>query len=156
MKCPACSGPTTAVQTIPAEKRSDGRVYRYRRCRDALCGSVCTTLEVLHHEVKEEKFLASPTPTTTQAAIPTVVKNPILYDLEGELEKGLPHAVEYIIDAVKPGTTPDKVKLDAAKWLLDDRRRWRIAMAEQSNRAGEDLADPAMAQLAGILRLVGE
>jgi len=66
----------------------------------------------------------------------------------------LPAAVECIIDAVRPGTSPDKVKIDAAKWLVDDRRKWRIQMAEQANRSGEVPSDPAMAQLANILRLV--
>ena len=90
----------------------------------------------------------------TRRAIPIAAPAPTMYDLEGELEKGLPLAVECILDAVKPKTSPDKVKLDAAKWLIDDRRRWRIQTAEQANRAGEVPADPAMAQLAGILRLV--
>lgn len=151
MLCPACSGPTTTVQTIPAEKRHDGRVYRYRRCRDPQCNVTHSTLEILHSEAKGS--IAPPSQHSPKAAIPAA--NPsALYDLEGELEKGLPLAVEVILDAVRPGTSPDRVKLDAARWLLDDRRKWRIAMAEQANRAGEVPEDPAMAQLAGILRLV--
>ena len=156
MMCPACSGPTTAIQTIPADKRKDGRVYRLRRCRDSKCGATCTTLEGLHSEVKaqDQEEEAKRPPPAPPPAIPTATPNAPLYDLEGELEKGLPHAVECIIDAVKPGTTPDKVKIDAAKWLLDDRRKWRVAMAEQANRMNEVPNDPAMAQLANILRLV--
>jgi hypothetical protein len=78
-----------------------------------------------------------------------------MYDLEGNLERGLAPAVEYVIDAVQPGTHPDKVKLDAAKWLIEDRRRWRIATAEQAARGGTEVpADPALAQLTNILRLV--
>jgi len=159
MKCPACQGPTSAVQTIPAERRNDGRVYRVRKCRDPECGATCSTLEDFHRAVvAEEQAMKEaeqagrrPRP---QPAIPIATPPPVMYDLEGELEKGLPQAVDYIIHAVKPGTTPDKVKLDAAKWLIDDRRRWRIQTAEQANRAGETPNDPALAQLASVLRLV--
>lgn len=159
MRCPACQGPTTAQQTIPAERRADGRVYRLRKCRSSQCGATCTTLEAFHHEVvaedqsKAEADQAARRPRP-QPAIPIAAPPPVLYDLEGNLEKGLPHAVGYVIDAVKPGTTPDKVKLDAAKWLIDDRRRWRVQMAEQANHAGETPNDPALAQLVNVLRLV--
>jgi hypothetical protein len=159
MQCPACSGPTKAIQTHPARNRSDGRVYRLRRCVDSACNTTCSTLEAFHHEVVAESLVAKEAEAAARRqppapAIPIAAPAPTMYDLEGELEKGLPLAVECILDAVKPKTSPDKVKLDAAKWLIDDRRRWRIQTAEQANRAGEVPADPAMAQLAGILRLV--
>lgn len=138
---------------MPAERRADGRVYRVRKCKQ--CGAHCTTLEALYHEViAEERAAPAPQPPRPQPAIPIAAPPPVLYDLEGNLEKGLPHAVECIIDAVRPGTQPDKVKLDAAKWLVDDRRKWRVQMAEQANRAGETPDDPALAQLANVLRLV--
>lgn len=157
MRCPTCQGRTTTVQTIPAERRADGRVYRSRRCRD--CESRCTTLEVLFTEVKEDESAVEQAEQAARRghsspAIPIASPPASLYDLEGELEAGLPRAVECIIDAVSPGTTPDKVKVDAAKWLISDRRQWRIQSAEQANRAGEVPNDPAMAQLASILRLV--
>jgi hypothetical protein len=154
MKCPACQGPTSAVQTIPAEKRQDGRVYRVRKCRSSDCGVTHSTLEILHSEAKGGIAPYTPPSPPPKAAIPTANPSPVLYDLEGELEKSLPLAVEVLADAVRPGTSPDKVKVDVAKWLLDDRRKWRIAMAEQSNLSGETPEDPAVAQLANILRLV--
>lgn len=156
MKCPACQGPTTAVQTIPAERRTDERVYRLRKCRDPKCGATCTTLEAFHSEVMAEEAAGHRPPlrAAPQPAIPLATPTTTLYDLEGNLERGLPHAVEYVIDAVLPGTSPDRVKLDAARWLIDDRRRWRVQTAEQANRAGEVPNDPALAQLANVLRLV--
>jgi hypothetical protein len=156
MKCPACGSPTTAVQTIPAERRHDSRTYRARKCRNELCGKTCSTLELLHADVKMaggEREL--PGPRKVPVAIPAMDPG-APFDLEGELEKGLPLAVDVMVDAVRPGTTPDKAKIDAAKWLIDDRRKWRIAMAEQSNHSGQESADPAVAQLANILRLVGD
>jgi hypothetical protein len=113
-------------------------------------------LELLHADVKMaggEREL--PGPRKVPVAIPAMDPG-APFDLEGELEKGLPLAVEVMVDAVRAGTTPDKSKIDAAKWLIDDRRKWRIAMAEQSNRSGETSEDPAVAQLANILRLVGD
>ncbi len=157
MQCPACgSHDSEVVQSICAKRRSDGRTYRNRRCHT--CGSSYTTYEVHRFALDADKAAreadsrtAAPPP---KVAIPTANPTPQLYDLEDELEKGLPAAVECIIDAVRPGTSPDKVKIDAAKWLVDDRRKWRIQMAEQANRSGEVPSDPAMAQLANILRLV--
>ena len=156
MRCPACLGPTKIVVTVPAEKRSDGRVYRHRRCQDSACDAKCSTLEVLRREVGEEEVeQEEAVRKARKVAIPSIAP-PTMYDVEGELEKGLPLAVEVIVDAVRPGTTPDRTKFDAARWLLDDRRKWRIAMAEQANRSGVESEDPAVAQLSNVLRLVGE
>ena len=152
MRCPACTGPTVPQQTVPAERRSDGRVYRVRRCRDPQCGVRCTTLETYHSEVMAEDQAQGRRPRP-QPAIPIASPAP-MFDLAGERVRGLPPAVSYILDAVRPGTTPDKIKLDAAKWLVDDRRRWRIQAAADANRAGTTPADPAMAQLAQILQLL--
>jgi hypothetical protein len=153
MKCPACGSPTTAVQTIPSDKRKDGRTYRARRCRNELCGKTCSTLEGLHSEVKASGDHDLPGPRRVPVAIPAMDPG-APFDLEGELEKGLPLAVDVMVDAVRPGTTPDRAKIDAAKWLIDDRRKWRIAMADQCNASGQEPTDPAVAQLANILRLV--
>lgn len=166
MMCPACGGATKVEQTIPANKRTDGRHYRIRRCADPECNATHSTLECMY---SGDQDAVDPTPPSGAAAtapdpvrprarkavaIPTAAGPAPVYDLEGGLELGLPSAVECIIDAVRPGTSPDRTKIDVCKWLIEDRRRWRIQMAEQANRAGETPADPAMAQLANILRLV--
>lgn len=160
MKCPACGGKTRTQQTIPAENRNDGRVYRTRKCLEEGCGTLSSTLEIYHSErnlvlMEGAAQPAAPTAPVPVVAIPMAAPGTCLFDLEGGLEKGLKQAVACIVDAVdttKPA--PDKVRVDAAKWLIEDRRKWRIATAQQLNQAGTTPADPAMAELTGILRLL--
>lgn len=153
MQCPNCASlRTKPVRTIPAKQRRDGRVYRSRQCHE--CQANFSTLEIWHTEAKDQDREKKEAAKCPVVAIPMAAPASTLYDLEGELERGLPHAVECIVLAVSPGTTPDKIKVDAAKWLIDDRRKWRIQTATQANSAGQTPEDPAMAQLASILRLV--
>lgn len=154
MQCPNCSSlRTKPTRTIPSRQRRDGRVYRYRECHE--CKTPFSTLEVWHTEAKEQDREKKEAAKCPVVAIPMAAPASNLYDLEGELEQGLPHAVECIITAISPKTkNPDRVKVDAAKWLIEDRRKWRIQSAAQANSAGQTPEDPAMAQLASILRLV--
>jgi hypothetical protein len=79
-----------------------------------------------------------------------------LYDLETALESAVQDAVACLVDALKPGTVPDRTKVDLARWMVEDRRKWRIGIAEHAAATGQEPADPAVAQLANILRLVGD
>jgi hypothetical protein len=89
------------------------------------------------------------------SAVPQAVASP-LFDLESALETAVQDAVKCLVEAVKPGTVPDRTKVELAKWMVEDRRQWRIGIAEHAAATGQEPADPAIAQLATILKLVGE
>ena len=79
-----------------------------------------------------------------------------LFDLESALETAVQDAVASLVESVKPGTPTDRVKVELAKWMVEDRRQWRIGIAEHAAKTGQEPTDPAVAQLATILKLVGE
>jgi hypothetical protein len=85
--------------------------------------------------------------------LPQAMSTP-LFDLESALETAVQDAVECLVESVKPGTPTDKVKIELARWMVEDRRRWRIGIAEHAAATGQEPADPAVAQLANVLRLV--
>jgi hypothetical protein len=102
-------------------------------------------LEVLREIVEPNKA----------ATVPQAMSTP-LFDLESALETAVQDAVTCIVEALKPSTSVDKVKVELARWMVEDRRKWRIGIAEHAAATGQEPADPAVAQLANILRLVGE
>ena len=162
MRCPTCGGKTKPTTTAAAQTRADGRVYRVRTCQEPGCGAHCSTLESYVRQEQADKAAQWQVPPgaapATQWGVPVAIPTAgggTLYDLEGGLEKGLQMAVDCIIDAVdvsKPA--PDKGRIDAAKWLIDDRRKWRVQMAAQAVRDDTTPTDPAMAQLTQILKLL--
>jgi hypothetical protein len=77
-----------------------------------------------------------------------------LFDLESALETAVQDAVACLVEAVKPGTPTDRVKVELAKWMVEDRRQWRVGIAEQAAATGQVPTDAAVAQLAEILKLV--
>lgn len=77
-----------------------------------------------------------------------------LFDLESALETAVQDAVACLVEAVKPGTPTDRVKVELAKWMVEDRRQWRIGIAEHAAATGQVPTDAAVAQLAEILKLV--
>jgi hypothetical protein len=93
--------------------------------------------------------------TNKAQTVPQAMSTP-LFDLESALETAVQDAVRCLVEAVKPGTPTDKVKVELAKWMVEDRRQWRIGIAEHAAATGQTPADPAVAQLATILKLVGE
>lgn len=137
-KCPVCAHDKSGVKET---RESGDAIQRRRECFG--CGHRWTTLEVSKEHVEREK------PCTLPQAISTP-----LFDLESALERGVQDAVECVIESVKPGTPCDRTKIDLAKWLIEDRRRWRIGIAEHAALTGQTPADPAVAQLAHILSLV--
>ena len=70
------------------------------------------------------------------------------------MEELLPEALSTISNALKLPESPDKVRVDLAKWVVDDRRKWRVQLAEQNARAGISSEDSSIAQLTNILRLI--
>lgn len=140
LQCPSCK--STKNRVLETREQSE-RTARRRRC--IACAHRWTTLEV-NKEVVE---------TNKGASVPQAVASP-LFDLESALETAVQDAVTCLVEAVKPGTVADKVKVDLARWMVEDRRRWRIGIAEHAAATGQTPADPAVAQLATILKLVGE
>lgn len=140
-KCPKCSH--TDVKVLETRDAPDHRVQRRRQCSAPECGHRWTTLEVFRDLVEVSK------PQTLPQALATP-----LFDLESALEQCVQDAVTCIRDSIAPGASVDKGKVDLAKWLVEDRRKWRIGIAEQAALSGETPEDPAVAQLASILRLV--
>jgi hypothetical protein len=124
-------------------REQEDRTLRRRRC--IACAHRWVTLEVAREAVETSK------PQT----VPQAMSTP-LFDLESALEQCVQDAVRCLAESVKPGTTPDRVKVELAKWMVEDRRQWRIGIAEHAAKTGQEPTDPAVAQLATILRLVGE
>ena len=140
LQCPSCKSPKTKV--LETRERED-RIQRRRRC--VACAHRWSTLEVLKEIVEPNKA----------ATVPQAMSTP-LFDLESALETAVQDAVSCLVEACKPGTPTDKVKVELAKWMVEDRRQWRIGIAEHAAATGQTPADPAVAQLANVLRLVGE
>lgn len=141
-KCPSCNSAEDA-RVLETRDAEGGRISRRRQCK--ACGERWSTIEMLREEVEVSK------PCTLPQAISTP-----LFDLESALETAVQDAVACLVEAVKPGTPTDKVKVELARWLVEDRRKWRIGIAEHAAATGQEPADPAVAQLANILRLVGD
>ncbi len=78
-----------------------------------------------------------------------------MIDLEHEMESILPDAITALRECVR-ATDPSRARVEAAWRVISDRREYRMRLAEQANRMNEVPSDPAMAQLANILRLVPE
>ena len=139
-KCPSCNSAEDA-RVLETRGHPGGGIARRRQCK--ACGERWSTIEMLREEVEVSK------PCTLPQAISTP-----LFDLESGLEQGVQDAVTCIVESVKPGTPTDKTKIELARWLVEDRRKWRIGIAEHAAATGQEPADPAVAQLANILRLV--
>ena len=140
LQCPSCKSPKTRVTDT---REQEDRTLRRRRC--VACAHRWVTLEVARSTVETSK------PQT----VPQAMSTP-LFDLESALEQCVQDAVRCLAESVQPGTTPDRVKVELAKWMVEDRRQWRIGIAEHAAKTGQEPTDPAVAQLANVLRLVSE
>jgi len=140
LQCPSCRSSKTRVSET---REQDDRTLRRRRC--IACQHRWVTLEVARDIVEPNKA----------ATVPQAMSTP-LFDLESALETAVQDAVSCLVEAVKPGTHADRVKVELAKWLVEDRRQWRIGIAEHAAATGQVPADSAVAQLANILKLVSE
>jgi hypothetical protein len=140
LQCPSCKSPKTRVTDT---REQEDRTLRRRRC--VACAHRWVTLEVARDSVETSK------PQT----VPQAMSTP-LFDLESALETAVQDAVACLVESVKPGTPTDRVKVELAKWMVEDRRQWRIGIAEHAAKTGQEPTDPAVAQLANVLRLVSE
>ena len=140
LQCPSCKSPKTRVTDT---REQEDRTLRPRRC--VASAHRWVTLEVARSTVETSK------PQT----VPQAMSTP-LFDLESALETAVQDAVACLVESVQPGTTPDRVKVELAKWMVEDRRQWRIGIAEHAAKTGQEPTDPAVPQLANVLRLVSE
>jgi len=164
MNCPKCGSPAPAKQTIPADRRPDGLPYRFRRCSSEQCGTTFTTREITgealaKYQAGEAALATPPTPAQAAAQSPLPTPAPVgaqLIDLESEMEKLLPEALTALRESVKE-KEPSRARCEIAWKIVSDRREYRRALAAPSPHGDPPeggAQDPAMAQLANILRLV--
>ena len=165
MRCPVCGSKSSPYTTIGDHSRNDNRTYRARRCVSKTCGKTFSTLEILRTDLATEEEENAKIPPKKSFAIPINApsspkeeqgdpKKKTLIDLESKMEELLPEALSTISNALKLPESPDKVRVDLAKWVVDDRRKWRVQLAEQNARAGISSEDSSIAQLTNILRLI--
>ena len=138
--CPTCK--STKTRVLETREQED-RTLRRRRC--IACAHRWVTLEVSRCQIEPNRA----------STVPQAMSSP-LFDLESALEQCVQDAVTCIVESLKPGTPTDRTKVELAKWMVEDRRQWRIGIAEHAAKTGQEPADAAVAQLASILRLVGE
>ena len=166
MRCPVCGSKSSPYTTIGDHSRNDNRTYRARRCVSKTCGKTFSTLEILRTDLATEEEENAKISPKKSFAIPINApsspkeeqgdpKKKTLIDLESKMEELLPEALSTISNALKLPESPDKVRVDLAKWVVDDRRKWRVQLAEQNARAGiSSHEDSSIAQLTNILRLI--
>ena len=165
MNCPTCGSPAPTKQTIPAEKRPDGLPYRFRRCTNEKCGATFSTREITGEDLAKYKageaaLMAPPTPAQVVAQSPLPTPAPVgaqLLDLESEMEKLLPEALTALKESVKE-KEPSRARCEIAWKIVSDRREYRRALTPPGGptQGEEDAQDPAVTQLANVLRLVSE
>jgi transcriptional regulator NrdR family protein len=134
MNCPNCNSATKVLET---RTNPAGQLIRRRRCLGVGCAARVSTIELLRDDVRLQPSHDAP----------KVIQR---FNLESELDQGLRHAVEYILDSMKTKAKADKIKMDAAKWLIEDHRRRRAEAAAE----GKAPPDPGRAQLEAILALI--
>jgi hypothetical protein len=151
MLCPQCKSEKTGV--LATRLQEDGTTLRRRHCKSCLARFSSFEVEA-KTLVKEPVEPARPDLTKVMAAACPLARQKELFDLELAMEDSLLDAIHCVRETLGGRLPPDKVVTDLAKWLIEDRRAWRKALAEQSVATGEVHEDPAVAQLANVLRLV--
>jgi hypothetical protein len=66
------------------------------------------------------------------------------------MESLLPSAITALRESLTD-KEPSKARVDVAKYVVEDRRQHRRALAEAATRTGIEPTDPAVAQLAALL-----
>jgi len=129
MNCPHCDFDKSATTlTIPANKRTDGNVYRRRRCKR--CEKEFSTLEMYLDAAKAAERVQE---IVVEVAAPTILphltgKTPDALNIDEELEKMLAPAITTIHDVLKPGNAVHKMRAETAKWIIEDRRDRRAGL----------------------------
>lgn len=158
MRCPACqSNNTKVVKTVPGEQLPHGHEYRTRKCNGC-------QLTFMTYEIEASLYKRMHTSTTAAeegALVPIGAGGPLptmprgdLTDIEVEMEGLLERAFPALMDVLQ-ARLPNKTKFDAARWIIEDRRQHRRALAERVSTTGDTTstasADPAVSQLVAIL-----
>ena len=73
-----------------------------------------------------------------------------LTDIEHQMEDLLAPAMQALRDSLKD-KDPSRARVEVAKYVVEDRRAHRRALAEAANKTGVKPVDPAVAQLAQLL-----
>jgi len=157
MQCPKCGTYEHRVNSASAvDSAQDGTVHRIRRCK---CGHSWRTREIPSTDLHALEHGATPrTPPPPPIAWPTPTgTRPLalalgvpLVDIEHEMESLLPAAIAAMRESLAD-KEPSKARVDVAKYVVEDRRQHRRALAEAAQRTGQTPADPAVAQLAALL-----
>jgi len=153
MLCPHCDGgPTKVVLTIPADKRTDKRHYRNRKCRS--CGKGLVTLELPAIELRELERAANNRTLTDGVGAPLPTRNGDvdLLDIESELEGLLRPSLDAINEVLTSDKGVSRYRVDTARWLVADRREYRRTLAQTHGASESD--DPSIRELARVLALV--
>ena len=152
MQCPYCEGPTKVILTIPANKRTDERHYRNRKCTS--CGKGLITLELPAIELRELERAANNRTLTdgVGAPLPTRDNNIDLLDIESELETLLRPSLDAINEVLTSDKAVSRFKAETARWLVADRREYRRTLAQ--THGADESDDPSIRELARVLALV--
>ena len=155
MQCPKCGTYSHRTHaTYAADKFTDGAVHRIRKCTEPDCGHTWRTTEI--HSTAFTSLTAgiepkSPPPPPAPSTNPLAqALNVPLTDIEHQMEDLLAPAMQALRDSLKD-KDPSRARVEVAKYVVEDRRAHRRALAEAANKTGVKPVDPAVAQLAQLL-----
>jgi len=154
MDCPNCGmNRIPTKQTVPADKREDGRVLRKRTCKS--CKTNLMTLEIPATELRalEQRAHNMVLSEGVGAPLPTSPTSPLL-DLETALEDLLKPSLATLEEVLTSKKDVSRYKIDTARWIISDRREFRRVLASTSG--ADQSEDPAIAELASILSFIPE
>ncbi len=118
MQCPTCQ--SKAYRVLETRETTKGRFRRRRHCDS--CGFRESTIEIAIQDVPAE------------VGPPKSAKKEV-YDLEKALEDALPDAIAVVKDGLVSRVPLDRVRVDLARWVIDDRRKWRERMVDQAEES---------------------
>lgn len=152
MDCPNCDAKRIPTkQTIPADVRQDGRVYRSRKCKK--CGTSLVTLEIPAVELRALEQMAHNQNLSEGVGAPLPVHTGgTLLDIESELEDLLRPSLDALNEVLTSKKDVSRSKVDTARWLVADRREYRKTLAQ--THGADESDDPAIRELAKVLSLV--
>lgn len=146
MQCPKCGEYQHKILSTKAvDAETDGSVHRIRRC--TACAHTWRTREMSSAAISAITAQTSTHPLATALGVP-------LLDIEHEMETLLAPAITALREALHD-KDPNKVRVDVAKYVVEDRRAHRRALAAATATTGGPVPDdPAMRQLVGLLQLL--
>jgi len=144
VQCPKCGEYQHKILSTKAvDAEADGSVHRIRRC--TACAHTWRTREMSSAAISAITAQTSTHPLATALGVP-------LLDIEHEMESLLAPAITALREAL--AGDPNKVRADVAKYVVEDRRAHRRALAAATATTGVVPDDPAVRQLANLLHLL--